>query len=229
MNRSISVIIPTLNESCNIQATIASALVGYTIEVIVVDGGSIDNTVDISLSLGVKFILSHTGRANQMNAGASIASGDILLFLHGDTRLPEGFDVMVKEVLQKPGVIAGAFSLQIDAPQWSLRLIESAVNLRSRFLQMPYGDQAIFLSRENFNEIGNFPRLPIMEDFEIMRRLKRKGKIAIIDVPVITSGRRWIKKGVVKTTLMNQIAIIAYLIGIPPRLIGEWYRGKKSR
>ncbi len=227
MNRSISVIIPTLNESGNIQATITSALVNDTIEVVVADGGSIDNTVDISLSLGVKFILSDTGRANQMNTGASIASGDILLFLHGDTRLPDNFDVMVKEVLRKPGVIAGAFSLQIDAPHWSLRLIESAVNLRSRFLQMPYGDQAIFLSREIFNEIGNFPPLPIMEDFEIMRRLKRKGKIAIIDVPVITSGRRWIKKGVVKTTLMNQIAIIAYSIGISPRLIGEWYRGKK--
>jgi rSAM/selenodomain-associated transferase 2 len=227
MNCKISVIIPTLNEASNIKATILSTQASINIEVIVVDGGSTDNTVDISQSLGVKVIFSQSGRANQMNAGAKLASGDIFLFLHGDTLLPDGFDVIVRKALQKPKTIAGAFTLQIDATHWSLRLVESAVNLRSRFLQMPYGDQAIFLSKEIFNEIGNFPQLPIMEDFEIIRRLKRKGNIAIIDVSVITSGRRWLKKGVIRTTLINQIAIIAYLIGISPQRIGEWYRGKK--
>jgi len=194
------------------------------LEVIVVDGGSQDSTVEIAQSLGVKVLLAPAGRAAQMNVGAKAASGDILLFLHADTRLPAGFDKMVRTGLEQPGTIAGAFALQINASLWSLRLIEWGVNWRSRQLQMPYGDQAIFLKAEVFHNIGSFPQLPLMEDFELMRRLNRKGRIVIIPVPVLTSGRRWLQRGVWKTTLTNQIAIIAYLIGIPPEQISRWYR-----
>jgi hypothetical protein len=111
----------------------------------------------------------------------------------------------------------------------SLRLVEWGVNVRSRFLQMPYGDQAIFLTRQIFNEIGGFPELPIMEDFELMQRLKSLGKIAFIPVPVITSARRWLQKGIWQTTLLNQIIIIAYYLGVSPMRIWSWYRREKLR
>jgi rSAM/selenodomain-associated transferase 2 len=225
----LSIIIPTLNEAENIKAALASTQPSTNVEVIVVDGGSKDKTVEIAKSVGVTVISSIAGRANQMNVGAVAASGDILLFLHADTRLPIGFDVMVRTALAQPGIVAGAFALRIDAEMGSLRLVEWGVNVRSRFLQMPYGDQAIFLTRQIFNEIGGFPELPIMEDFEMMQRLKSLGKIAFIPVPVITSARRWLQKGIWQTTLLNQIIIIAYYLGVSPMRIWSWYRREKLR
>ncbi len=130
----ISVIIPTLNEAGNIQNAIASIQSGTNIEVIVVDGGSQDYTVELSQSLGAKVISSPPGRAMQMNAGAFMASGDILLFLHADTRIPINFDVMIRTALQQPRIVAGAFTLQIDAPLWGLRLVELGVKWRFAFL-----------------------------------------------------------------------------------------------
>ena len=219
----ISIIIPTLNEAKNITKAIASTQTSTNVEVIIVDGGSEDNTVELAQSLGVKVLFAPKSRAEQMNKGTIAATGDILLFLHADTRLPAQFDILVRDTLAQTDVIAGAFALQIDAALWSLRLIEIGVNWRSRTLQMPYGDQAIFLPRAVFNKIGDFPKLPMMEDFELMRCLKRRGRIAIISVPVLTSARRWLQKGVIKTTLMNQIAIIAYLLGVSPERIKRWY------
>ncbi|MDB9378275.1 TIGR04283 family arsenosugar biosynthesis glycosyltransferase [Nodularia sphaerocarpa] len=206
---------------------IASTQPSKNVELIVVDGGSQDDTVSIAQSLDVKVITSTPGRAAQMNAGARAASGDILLFLHADTRLPFGFDSMVRSALQQPKTIAGAFSLRIDADHWTLRWVEKGVNWRSHFWQMPYGDQAIFLTTEIFQKIGNFPDLPIMEDFELIRRLKRTGNITIIPVPVVTSARRWLKKGVFHTTLINQIVITAYFLGVSPERIRRWYRQEK--
>jgi rSAM/selenodomain-associated transferase 2 len=225
----ISIIIPTLNEAGNIKQALASTQPSTNIEVIVVDGGSKDSTVEIAKSLGVKVISTAGGRAVQMNTGALAASGEILLFLHADTRLPSGFDVMIRTALQQTGTVAGAFALRIDASQWGLRLVEWGVNWRSRFCQMPYGDQAIFLTKDLFHKIGAFPELPIMEDFELIRSLKRNGKITIINVPVITSARRWLQMGVCQTTLINQIIIIAYLLGVSPQRIVNWYRREKMR
>ncbi|MDZ7959413.1 MAG: TIGR04283 family arsenosugar biosynthesis glycosyltransferase [Aulosira sp. DedQUE10] len=227
--RRLSIIIPTLNEAGNIKDTLASTQSSTNIEVIVVDGGSQDDTVAIAQSFGVKVILSSPGRAVQMNAGAVAASGEILLFLHADTRLPAGFDVMIRTALSQPITVAGAFKLRIDAPSWGIRLVEWGVNWRSHFLQMPYGDQGIFITKVVFEQIGYFPELPIMEDFELIRNLKRVGKIAIISVPVITSARRWLKKGIFKTTLINQIIIMAYLLGVSPERIRSWYRQEKFR
>ncbi|MGB3654580.1 MAG: TIGR04283 family arsenosugar biosynthesis glycosyltransferase [Rivularia sp. (in: cyanobacteria)] len=223
----ISIIIPTLNESKNIKATVASTQVSTNVEVIVVDGGSQDNTVDIVQSLGVKVITGYQNRACQMNAGAMNATGDILLFLHADTLLPADFDAMIRTALQQPLSIAGAFALRINAPQTGLRLIEWGVKLRSKWLQMPYGDQGIFTTKQIFDSIGGFPELPIMEDFELMRYLKRLGKITFIPVPVTTSPRRWLKKGVLQTTLINQVVIIGYFLGVSPKKIRSWYRGEK--
>ncbi|MGH1396704.1 MAG: TIGR04283 family arsenosugar biosynthesis glycosyltransferase [Trichormus sp.] len=220
----ISIIIPTLNEAGNIKTAIATTQSGTNIEVIVVDAGSQDETVAIAHSLGVKVILSNPGRAVQMNTGAAVATGEILLFLHADTRLPMGFDEMVRKALQQPGVVAGAFTLQIDAPVLALRLVEWGVKWRSHFWQMPYGDQAIFITKSVFQEIGCFPEMLIMEDFELIRRLQRIGKIFILSVPVITSSRRWLQKGILKTTLINQIVVIGYLLGVAPERLRKLYR-----
>ena len=224
MYNKISIIIPTYNEAGNIREAVACTQPSTNVELIVVDGGSQDDTVTIAESLNVKVIASAPGRATQMNTGAMAASGDILLFLHADTRLPPGFDGMIRTAVQQPLMVAGAFALQINAPLWTLRWVEKGVNWRSRFCQMPYGDQAIFLTAEVFDKVGNFPDLPIMEDFELIRRLQSIGKIIIIPVPVITSARRWLQKGVFYTTILNQIVITAYLLGISPKRIRRWYR-----
>jgi rSAM/selenodomain-associated transferase 2 len=224
----ISIIIPVLNEANTINGVLARILGASTVEVIVVDGGSQDETVALAQSVGVKVIAVTSGRASQMNAGAAVATGSILLFLHADTHLPPAFDTLVRRVLQNTGTIAGAFELKIDAELWGIRLIEKMVNLRSHFLSLPYGDQAIFLKASIFKEIGGFPNLPIMEDFELMRRLKRYGKIAITPAPVLTSGRRWQKLGVVRTTLINQLIIIGYFLGVPPAKLACWYRQRRN-
>jgi len=191
----ISVIIPVLNDAEALDLALGSTQDYTGVECIVVDGGSSDESAEVAQSRGVKVLLSPPGRARQMNAGAEVAEGRFLLFLHADTRLPEGFDGHVRQILTGSGVAAGAFQLQIDAPSARLRLIEKAANWRSRYLQMPYGDQAIFLRKELFREMGGFPDLPIMEDFQLIRRLQGEGRIVIAPAAVVTSGRRWKKTG----------------------------------
>ncbi|MEG4092091.1 TIGR04283 family arsenosugar biosynthesis glycosyltransferase [Microcoleus sp. Pol12B4] len=224
----ISIIIPVLNEAPTIASVISSALQAKNVEIIVADGCSSDGTADIAKSLGVRVISTAPGRATQMNAGASAATGDILLFLHGDTLLPRGYDDSARRVLANPSAVAGAFELKIDACRLSLRLVERGVKCRSNFLQMPYGDQAIFLNAVTFEKIGGFPDLPVMEDFEFVRRLKKQGRIEIVTQAVLTSARRWQQLGVLKTTTINQIVIIAYFLGVSPDRLAFWYKRQKK-
>jgi hypothetical protein len=226
--RPISIIIPTLNEAANIEATLASVQGASDVEVIVVDGGSRDHTADLARACGATVLTTEAGRAGQMNAGAAAAKGEVLLFLHADTRLPERFDEFVRQALSRPGTVAGAFKLRIDGSAWGLRMIERLANWRSHRWHMPYGDQAIFLRAETFHDIGGFPDMPIMEDFELMRRLRRRGRIAIVPVPIVTSARRWEKMGVLKTTLINQAMIVAYLLGVSPLRLARWYHADPS-
>jgi len=219
----ISVVIPTLNESYCIARTIECALKGKDVEVIVVDGGSADGTQDIAKSCGAKVLSFAPRRAGQMNAGAAAATGDALLFLHADTLLPEGYDTQVRQALSKPGVVAGAFTLKIDSPLKGLRTIERVANWRSVRLGMPYGDQGIFVRADTFRKVGGFPDMPIMEDYEFMRRLGRLGRAEIVAEPVLTSGRRWERIGVVRTTLINQAIVIGYYIGLPPEKLARMY------
>ncbi|MEM7726431.1 MAG: TIGR04283 family arsenosugar biosynthesis glycosyltransferase [Cyanobacteria bacterium P01_A01_bin.45] len=233
----ISIIIPALNEVDNIKNTIAAIGKAENIEVIVVDGGSEDDTVATIQSLdesfniksNIRVIQSARGRAVQMNAGAEVATGNILLFLHADTRLSANFDVMVRETLKNHYYIAGAFTLRIDAPMLSLRLVELGVKLRSHILQLPYGDQGIFVRKSTFSKVNGFPEIPIMEDFEFISQLKKLGKVTTLPLPVITSARRWLKKGVIQTTLINQIVIAAFFLGVSPEKIRKWYRQGKLR
>ena len=238
----ISIIIPVVNEapiieealwqvkslgSQRFEATskLRSLKHNPQVEIIVVDGGSQDETVNLAKQSGVTVITSSgIGRAYQMNAGAAIAQGDILLFLHVDTQLPVNYEQLVQKTLSRPKVIAGAFELAIDGPDKSLRLVETLVKMRSRFLSLPYGDQAIFLTKQVFQDMGGFAELPIMEDFELVQRLKRRGKIAIAPVPVITSSRRWQKLGVLQTTAINQLIILGYYLGISPSKLKKFYR-----
>jgi rSAM/selenodomain-associated transferase 2 len=220
----ISVIIPVLNESATIRAAIDSTLPSQNVEVIVVDGGSCDATRQIAQRQGVQVITSAAGRAHQMNVGAQAATGEILLFLHGDTRLPEGFDQLIRAALQNPQAMAGAFRLRIDAPQRRFRWVEWGVNCRSALFQMPYGDQAIFLRAELFQKLGGFAEMPIMEDFELIRRLRRLGSVVMIKANVTTSARRWQRRGIVKTTLINQLMILGYGLGVSPARLAQLYR-----
>ena len=233
----ISMILPVLNEAEAIEPNLRDIRASISpenqencnLEIIVVDGGSQDNTVAIAESMEIQVISADPGRASQMNAGARIARGEILLFLHADTQLPERFDRIVLELLEDPATIAGAFELSIDGRGWGLRVIETGVKWRSRCFSLPYGDQGIFLRSQVFQEIGGFAQLPIMEDFELMRRLKKLGKIAIAPAAVLTSARRWQKLGLLKTTLINQIVIIGYYCGVSPDRLLRWYRDRRHR
>ena len=225
----ISVIIPTLNEAGAIEPTISKLKKYRQTEIIIVDGGSQDRTVEIARSMGVRVLTSAASKATQMNTGAAEATGKVLLFLHADTRLPENFENCVPAALARDGICAGAFSLHIDSDAGGLRFIERVANWRSRFFQMPYGDQALFVSRNLFHEIGGYPEYPIMEDFELVRRLKRKGKIVILPESVLTSPRRWLNYGILKTWLLNQIIIAAYYLGISPQRLSQWYNRDKGK
>lgn len=215
----ISVIIPALNEEAYVAAAVAAARRAPGVEVIVADGHSRDATVARAQEAGARVITSLPGRARQMNAGAVAARGHILLFLHADTRLPLGWQHEVPRVLALPEVIAGAFSFHLDWRPAGLRLIELGVALRCRLAQMPYGDQALFMSRAVFLRAGGFPDLPLMEDVALVRLLRRLGRVAISPAPAITSARRWRDQGALRTTLLNWLLLAAYGAGFSPSLL----------
>jgi len=224
---NISIIIPACNEAESLAELLPELLAVPEVEVIVVDGNSSDDTVNTATALGAKVLRAPPGRALQMNAGAQAAGGEVLLFLHGDTRLPQGFAEKVHVILNQPGIAAGAFSLKIDGKGYGLRIIERLANFRSRFMQMPYGDQAIFVKAAIFSDIKGFPELPIMEDFELIRKLKNRGRVKILFPSATTSPRRWKKLGVLRTTVINQAVVIGYLLGVNPEKLAEWYRKER--
>ncbi|OFV93249.1 MAG: glycosyltransferase [Acidobacteria bacterium RIFCSPLOWO2_02_FULL_61_28] len=223
MNTRISVIIPALNEAGVIAGALASAAAEPDAELIVVDGGSRDATAEIARSHGATVVTAPLGRACQMNAGAHIATGEYLLFLHADTRLAPRYADEVRRILGLPGVAAGAFELKIDGTGWGLRLVERAANLRSRLLELPLGDQAFFLKAALFRSLGGYSEIPLLEDLELARRLRRRGRIVTASIPALTSARRWESVGPLRATLLNQFFLLAYLAGIPPRQIATWY------
>ena len=225
----VSIIIPVLNEAAIIKQTLGELKQHPDIEIVIVDGGSQDDTAAIAQQAAKVITVVGKDRAGQMNAGAKLAQSNILLFLHADTRLPSNFIELISKTLKQPNTIAGAFELAIDATGLSLRLIEMLVKVRSRLFSLPYGDQGIFISKQSFIELGEFADLAIMEDFEFIKRVQKKGKIAIAPATVTTSGRRWQKLGVWQTTLINQLVIAGYYLGISPTKLGKFYRSRGKR
>ena len=223
----ISVIVPALNEQDNIRRSIEGLLnEGCDCEIIVADGGSADKTAQAAKSYpGVLFIQSRKGRGKQMNLGASVASGDILLFLHADTILETGWASEILSVLEDTSISGGAFTFSIRSPLWKYRLVEAWVKLRSKLCLMPYGDQAIFVRKSAFDLIGGYKNIPLMEDVDLIRRLKKFGTIVILSKKAVTSERRWSKKGLIRTAAMNQFIMLLYKLGVNPnRLARIYYR-----
>lgn len=237
MSIALSIIIPTLDEEQVLGQTLArleEQKSAETIEVIVVDGGSSDATLALAQRAGCRTICSARGRGRQMNAGAAAARGEVLLFLHADTLLPDNFSRLILDAVRLPFFAAGAFSLAIDSPAKSLATIAWFANLRSRWLQLPYGDQALFVSKRMFDAIGGFPEMAIMEDFVFIRKIKKEGKIIILPERVMTSARRWKNIGIMRTTLINQCIVCGHSLGVPPAILAGWYRrmrgvGKKPQ
>ena len=216
----ISVIIPALNEEEYLAQTLERVHEGFNVEILVVDGGSTDGT----RALLKECLICPDGRAGQQNLGAREASGDILLFLHADTILPDGWDRVVRDTLSDPAVALGAFTFRIKEPMRGMKFIEDTANWRSRRGRLPYGDQGLFLRRDTFEEAGGFPDLPIMEDYAFVRSLRRRGRIVTVPEAALTSGRRWRRYGVFRVTVINKLMILGYHLGIPIQKLAAFYR-----
>jgi hypothetical protein len=221
----VSVIIPALNESARILATLKSVREGNPFEILVVDGGSSDSTLDIAQKTGATVLRSKPGRARQMNAGAAKARGNVLLFLHADTLLAPQWSTEVSRILQDEQVAAGAFTFRAAENFRGKRMLERAVDWRSRWFRLPYGDQALFVRCALFEELGGFAELPVMEDYELVGRLRHRGQIAVSSFPATTSGRRWRRYGVLRVMLKNQLMIAGFRLGMAPERLARFYQG----
>jgi rSAM/selenodomain-associated transferase 2/rSAM/selenodomain-associated transferase 1 len=222
----LSVVIPVKNEARTLPVTVPPLLQAGC-EVLVADGGSDDDTAQVARELGCRVVPTRPVRGRQLNAGAALARGEWLLFLHADTRLPSTFREDIPATLAQ-GAIAGAFRLQIDSAGWGLRGVAWGANQRSRWLQWPYGDQGLFLRTESFHRLGGFRPWPLLEDLEFCQRLKQHGSIALAPTAVQTSARRWQQLGVARTTLINQLVLLRYWWGESPERLAAFYRRQKG-
>lgn len=236
---SVSVIIPVWHEGAGINDRIThvyqrAAEASCSVEVIVADGEPEASTLAVMEDGGVIQVRSPQGRAAQMNAGAAVASGDILLFLHADTVLPVDAFRLIQEALASGtntscGAKAGAFTLSIASKNWFLYLVTMLSNWRNKMTRTPYGDQAQFFIRSYFEELSGYAPLPIMEDVEIMRRIRRRNEpVAVIDAPVSTSARRWEAEGMYRCTLRNVLLRFLYGAGVSAQTLSHWYRAMKG-
>lgn len=226
----ISIIMPVLDEAPGIVATLAALapLRAGGGEVIVVDGGSTDATAALALPWVDRVMAAGGGRAGQMNAGAAVARGDVLLFLHADTRLPGDAVSLVADALAGDRQW-GRFDVHIAGRSRWLPLVAAMMNLRSRLTGIATGDQAIFVTRAAFAAVGGFPDLPLMEDIALSRRLLARGRPACLAARVTTSGRRWERNGVWRTILLMWWLRLRYFLGADPRRLARDYHPVRDR
>jgi rSAM/selenodomain-associated transferase 2 len=219
----ISVIVPVVNEQEQLATTLSYVQLAPGDELIVVDGGSTDQTLEIARKFTPDVLSSPPGRARQMNLGAAHATGDILLFLHADTLLPPESANAIRHAMRTPEVTGGAFRLVINPTTPALRLIAWGANLRSRFAQLPYGDQALFVRRHIFEALGGYADEPFLEDVQLVRAMRRYGRVILVPHAVQTSGRRWLQEGVVYTTVRNNVVVGLFFCGVAPVTLKRWY------
>ncbi|MAG35669.1 MAG: glycosyltransferase [Dehalococcoidia bacterium] len=226
----VSVVIPTWRERENIDGLLSS-LGGddRSVEIIVADAGSGDGTAERAGDHGsTRVTTSPRGRARQLNRGAEAARGEILWFLHADSRPPEGAVDLIRRTLDDSRISLGAFRFAIDSPRWRYRIIELGVRVRARWFGVPYGDQGFFLRRSAFEKVGGFRDIPVLEDLYLVRALKRQGRIAIVEASLPTSARRWEQLGAARVTLRNWKIIALDWAGVSPARLARVWRGSAT-
>jgi rSAM/selenodomain-associated transferase 2 len=225
---AISLIIPVLDEAENISEfiqRIRELNVDGAAEIIVVDGDPEGSTINTIKDECVRTVISEKGRARQMNRGAALATGDILLFLHADTLLPSNAFGLIQAVMNDKGFVGGAFDLGFKTRRRIFKITETYVFLRTRLTHIPFGDQAIFIRRRPFEQLGGYLDIPIMEDVELMKRIRKRGdRIRIIPEKVRTSVRRYEQEGIVHATIRNWMLQLQYALGVPPERLVKWYK-----
>jgi rSAM/selenodomain-associated transferase 2 len=223
--KRLSIVVPVLNEAPGIEQALRALqpLRSSGHEVIVVDGGSSDGSARLAAALADRVLNAERGRAHQMNAGAQAACGDVLVFLHADSRLPEAAAELVLEGLARTGRAWGRFDVCIDGRHWLLRLVSALMNLRSRLTGICTGDQAMFASRELFLSVGGFPPIALMEDITLSRKLRRVSRPLCVATAVRTSARRWERDGVVRTILLMWWLRLRYFFGASPSRLARIY------
>jgi rSAM/selenodomain-associated transferase 2 len=230
MTSPLSIIIPVLNEAQTLPVLLADLqpLRKRGVEIIVVDGGSSDATAELAQDGADRLLESAAGRARQMNAGAAVARGAVLLFLHADTRLPGNVEAWIDAAMAQEHVW-GRFDVRLSGQHWLLRIIEKMMNWRSCLSGMATGDQAIFVRREVFEQLDGYADIPLMEDLDLSRRLKKIARPACIDTPVITSSRRWEQNGILRTVLLMWSLRLAWFLGVSPQLLRRIYYPQDTR
>jgi rSAM/selenodomain-associated transferase 2 len=230
-----SVVIPVLREADRINTVVEQVIrqsPNGGCEVIVIDADPDGATINAISSDNVITTVSEPGRAKQMNTGAALAHGEMIVFLHADTKLPVGAFERIEAVLQNGQYVAGAFDLVIESTNLFVRFIAAGARFRSRLTRIPYGDQAIFIRKDYFEKIGRFREIPLMEDVELMRRIKRRrDKICILTERVTTSARRWQSEGVIYTAIRNLVLVTLFYLGVSPGKLAKYYKSgykKKS-
>jgi rSAM/selenodomain-associated transferase 2 len=223
----LSVVIPALDEASNLARLLPDldrACPGAVL--LVVDGGSRDGTaVVVAGRPGVRLVPSARGRARQMNAGARGAAGDVLLFLHADTWLPDGATALIEGALADPAVVGGRFDVRFDSSRHLMKMIAWFMNARSRATSICTGDQAIFVRRAAFEAVGGYPDIPLMEDIELSRRLRARGRLAALRARVTTSARKWEREGPLRTIGLMWTLRLLHFFGVAPARLHRWYYG----
>jgi rSAM/selenodomain-associated transferase 2 len=221
----LSIIVPALDEAANLARLLPDLVARERqAEVLVADGGSADDSRAVVARVpSVRWLAAPRGRARQMNAGARAARGDVLLFLHADTTLPDGAGAAVLSALADPAVVGGRFDVQLDSPRRLLAVVGWLMNRRSRLTGISTGDQGIFVRRAVFDALGGFPDIPLMEDVELTRRLKRRGRLAALRLRVVTSARKWESEGIIRTIVLMWTLRLLYALGVAPAHLHRWY------
>ncbi len=222
MRPAIAIVVPTLNEEDAVSRLLEDAR-RHADELVVSDGGSGDRTVEVARAVGARVVTGAPGRGGQLNRGAAASGGDVLVFLHADTRLPEGAAEAIRAAVAG-GAVGGGFRVRFDDSGMLYRLGAAMANLRARLTRLPLGDHAQFVTRAAFERLGGFAEWPILEDVDLMRRLRRVGPVAVLEPPVVTSARRFHAAGPIRTVARNWMIWLLFAVGVAPARLARLYR-----